>query len=444
MNIFFGVLQLIVIYGGCAFLCYSPFRYKLRITMSKLLMAQALILMAVAACYVALLLFTSNGMAHIGLLVTLLPCCVFYLWSLCESPYKSGMVLLFVTCYAAFICSCAVFIANLIFSDNVSNTILYTIACLFIGGATYLLVHTFLIERVMPTISIVNNMEIKRIYFMPLFYIILQVVFFTFYDTMLQMSDLVYFVVLIALDVFTYFLVMDMLHIIKGVADKIRMQEEISTSEKLLELQKNQYASWVSQIEAVRRARHDLKHHIAMIQTFLDKDDKDGLQEHVREFQRTLPETAPMMLCKHMEVNAILLHYYERAQKENIKLEMLANIEENVAINAGDLAVIFGNCLENAFEACARMNYTAEKSISLMAKPMGSGLAIIIDNTFDGEVSKENDIYLSSKRVKRAGVGMASVKLVVQKYAGIVSFESEGNIFMTSVRLSGKKTTEVE
>lgn len=442
MNVFFHILQFVVLYSGCAFLCYSPFRYKLRIAMSKLLVAQVLILAAITALYIVLLVCVSGGVAQIGLVVALLPCGAFYLWSLRESPYKSGMILLLVACYGAFICSCSVFISNLIFTDNVSNVILYTISSLFIGGATFLLVHTFLTERMMPTISAVNNIELKQLYFMPLFYVVLQVVFFTFYDIMSQMSHLVYFVIIVALDVFTYFFVMDILHILKSVADKIRMQEEISTAEKLLELQKSQYASWVTQIEAVRRARHDLKHHIAMIQTFLDKDDKEGLQAHVREFQRTLPETAPMMLCKNMDVNAILLHYYERARKENVKFELQANIEENIAINTGDLAVIFGNCLENAFEACARMDNKLEKSVSLMAKPMGNGLAIIIDNTFGGNVVKENDVYLSSKRAKRVGVGMASVKLVVQKYAGIASFESADNIFMTSIRLSGKKPIE--
>lgn len=437
MLVFLRVIQLVILYGGCAFLCYAPFRDKLRFSTATAALL-TLIFSVSIACYAVLLVFVSHTAARSFFLLSLPLCGLFFLRSIKKSTYKSVLVLLLTSCYGAFICGCAVFIANVIYPDKgLGYELLYTIACLFLGGATYLPICKFMDERMVPMFNLVSDRDMKSVYLMPLFYIVLQLVFFTFYDTMGQMSDLVYFVVLVSVTVSTYFLVNDLLHILSGTVDKMRMREEISTAEKLLELQKNQYASWVTQSEAVRRARHDLKYHIAMIQTFLDKDDKDGLREHVNNFQRTLPETAPMMLCKNIDVNAILLHYYDRARKENIRLEMHANVEENISINSQDLAVVFGNCLENAFEACGRMDPAAERTVSLMAKPVGMGLAIIIDNTFDGKAVKENDVFLSSKRNKQAGIGMASVRLIVQKYAGIVSFETAGSIFMTSIRLSG-------
>lgn len=439
MLIFFRILQLVILYLGGAYLCYAPFQHRLRLKTKRLAFTLALLFMTAIVGYVVFLVIGAENAMRSCFLLSFIACGAFYLWSIDESGYKSVVVLLLVICYGAFICGCAVFIANLMFPEKgLSYECLYTVAVLFIGGGTYLPAYRFMVERMIPTVNLVSSNDLQSVYFMPLFYIILQVVFFIFYDVMGQMSDLVYFVVLVSINVSTYFLVMDILNILNGTLDKLRMQEEISITEKLLDLQKSQYASWVTQIEAVRRARHDLKHHIAIIQTFLDKDDKQGLQEHIREFQRTLPESAPLILCKNMEVNAILLHYYERASKENIKLELLANVEESVSINSQDLAVVFGNCLENAFEACGRMAPEAEKRVSLMAKPMKKGLAIVIDNTFDGNVVKDNDVYLSSKRSMRAGVGMASVKLVVQKYGGIISFETENDLFMTSIRLGSR------
>lgn len=150
-----------------------------------------------------------------------------------------------------------------------------------------------------------------------------------------------------------------------------------------------------------------------------------------------------MQLCKHMAVNAILLHYYDRSRREGVRLSLLAEIEQDISINSQELSVIIGNCLENAFESCARTDPTAERTASLMAKPMGSGLTIVIDNTFDGRAVPEKDVYLSSKRDHgRTGVGMASVKLIVKKYGGFVSFETSGSIYMTSIRLGGRAVTE--
>lgn len=315
---------------------------------------------------------------------------------------------------------------------------LYTVAILLLGGATFTFTYNFLLNSILPPLELVGRADLKSIYFTPLFYIVLQIFFFVLYDTMGQMNDLIYLAILVTVNVSTYFLMTDILLVLRGAADKLRMQDELSTAENMLEMQKSQYASWVTQIEAVRRARHDLKHHIALVQTFLDSNDKEGLQLHVREFQRTLPESAPMQLCKHMAVNAILLHYYERAKKDGVALSMLVNIEQDIPFNSQDLSVIFGNCMENAFESCARMNPSAIRTVSLMAKPLGNGLAIIIDNTFEGLIIQGENGFLSSKRDhNRAGVGMASVKLIVKKYDGIVSFETAENIFMTSIRLNG-------
>lgn len=438
MLIFFRILQFILFYGGCAYLCYTPFKDKLRMEPRRLITALILLLSCIMAVYIGLTILEADFYAHFWFLAALPVCGGFYLFTINDSVYKSVLVLLLVGCYAAFVCGCSAFTSNLIFDKGLNYELLYTITFLFIGGATYLFIYEFTEKKLVPIINMIKSSELQSVYFMPLFYIILQAVFFTFYDTMGQMSDIVYLAVLIALNVSTYFITADIIHILNNSIDKVRMREELSTAENLLELQKNQYASWVSQIEAVRRARHDLKHHIAMIQTFLDSDDKEGLQEHVRNFQRTLPEAAPMMLCKNMDLNAILLHYYDRARKEGIKLTLLANVDGDIAINSQDLAVVFGNCLENAFEACARMDDNAEKSVSLMAKPMGRGLAIVIDNTFDGHAVMENEVYLSSKRNHRAGIGMTSIKLVVEKYDGIVSFETKDGLFMTSIRLGGK------
>lgn len=438
MIIFFRMLQFVIFYSACTILCYVPFKEKLSFSKAKLKVMITALFCVVLAAYISVLVFVPNEATQDLFLFALPICGAFYLLSFRDSGYRKVLVLLLVACYAAFICGCSAFIANIIFDKGKEYEILYTIATLFVGGVTYVLGYRFMQERFLPMVNLAGSKELQSICFMLLFYSVIQVAFFCIYDSLEQMSDLAYFVVLVVINILTYFVIMNILYFLSTAEDKKRMQEEISVTGKLLELQKSQYASWVLQIEAVRRARHDLKHHVGMIQTFLDTDDKHGLQEYVKEFQQNLPEASPMLLCKNIDVNAILLHYYERARKENIRLELLVDIDEDIKINSQDLAVVFGNCIENAFEACARMDENEEKVISLMAKPMGQGIAIVMDNTYNGHADIKNNVYLSSKGKNRVGVGLESVKLIVQKYAGVVSFETKGNLFMTSIRLGGQ------
>ncbi|MEG2440657.1 MAG: ATP-binding protein [Acetivibrio sp.] len=367
-----------------------------------------------------------------------------FLWQIKEISSQSILLLLFIGCYGVFICGCGAFTGNLLRGERMGYEILYAVASLFVEGATYFAVWRVMMEKVVPVVNKVSNGEAKSFCLMPFLYISLQAVFFILYDIMKEMENFGYFIVLFGFTIFAYFLIRDSLRILRNGIEKEKIEEENTIMGKLFELQKQQYASLTSQMKAIQRERHDLKHHIAIIQNFLDKDDKAGLQEYVQNFQHIVTESLPIMLCKNVEVNIILLHYYEKAQRENIKFEIYADIENDITINVQDLVVICGNCLENAFEACARMESFLEKKVSFMAKPMGKGLAIIIDNTFDGKIHKKGDVYLSSKRNHQTGIGMDSVQRVVKKYAGIILFETKENLFMTSIRLSGKTREEVK
>ncbi|MEG1781282.1 MAG: GHKL domain-containing protein [Clostridium sp.] len=442
MLIVLRILQFTMLYIGCAYLCYMPFQDKIRYSRRRISTVFFLLGSVMLTIYFVLYRWVSVQAAYLFFLAIIPIMGMAYLRSVKETIYKSLLVLLLVDCYAAFVCGWAAWLADWL-PLGIDTEILYTIAIVGIGALTYRPVYRFVSVKIMPLMNQVSVNDLQSIYWMPLFYMVLQATFFTLYNVTEQMNHLVYFIVLLALNISIYSLGYDIVRILNGTVDKLCMLEKLSTADQMLELQKNQYASWVAQIEEVRRAKHDLKYHIAMVQQFLDNDDKAGLQEYVRSFQRVLPTNIPIILCKNVSVNAILLYYYELARREKIKLELIADVDPDIAIDPRDLSVVFGNCLENAFEACARMEPEAEKTISLMAKPVGSGLAIIIDNTFDGQVHKENDVYLSDKREHSVGIGIESVKIIAKKYGGTVSFETKENIFMTSIRLGsavqGKK-----
>jgi hypothetical protein len=61
-------------------------------------------------------------------------------------------------------------------------------------------------------------------------------------------------------------------------------------------------------------------------------------------------------------------------------------------------------------------------------------LTVTVDNSFDSEVKKEGDMFLSSKR-EGEGIGIASVKAVAEKYGESARFEANGNVFQATVIL---------
>ena len=91
-----------------------------------------------------------------------------------------------------------------------------------------------------------------------------------------------------------------------------------------------------------------------------------------------------------------------------------------------------GNCIENAVEACRR--FDGERYIKIRSKKTYEMFTVIIVNSFDGNLKKEGDRFMSRKR-DGEGIGISSVKAIAEKYGEPALFEAEGNEFKATVIL---------
>ena len=135
-------------------------------------------------------------------------------------------------------------------------------------------------------------------------------------------------------------------------------------------------------------------------------------------------------------VPIILLHYLALAKAENINVNLDLKIPNDTFIEDIDFCIILGNCLENAIECCNKIT-EGEKFISIKSKITNYMIGFTIDNSFSGEIIKENNDFISTKKSKKHGIGISSVQAVASKYDGTAKFEvdSMNNIFKASILL---------
>ena len=94
---------------------------------------------------------------------------------------------------------------------------------------------------------------------------------------------------------------------------------------------------------------------------------------------------------------------------------------------------IFGNLLENALEACARMT-EGRRFLRLISSVHLDTLTVTMDNSFDGHADFDGERFRSSKR-DDFGVGLGSIRAVARKRGGDARFEPDGRVFRSSVYL---------
>lgn len=224
------------------------------------------------------------------------------------------------------------------------------------------------------------------------------------------------------------------LKVLETSRSRTQLEEALKHSDRILLTQKKQYDTLSAHMGEVRKARHDLRQHLAVVQSYIDQDDRMGLAEYIGVYKDRLPSDAPEYFCANGVVNAIVSYYAAQAWDSGIEFTATVAYPKDCPVSSTDITVLLGNLLENAVEACKR-EPGESMYIKLRVKQRGqSVLLILVDNTCRSTPLFENGTPLSSKRAS-VGIGVASIRDIAARYDGTAHFEQRENTFYASVRL---------
>lgn len=220
---------------------------------------------------------------------------------------------------------------------------------------------------------------------------------------------------------------------LKQTAENVSLLEKATMIQRQLAMENTHYATISRHIEETKAARHDLRHHLALIQAYVDSGNNKKLKEYINQYIESVPEDTVITLCKNYAVNSITHYYMDQARAENIETDIHITLPEVIGIADSDLCIVFGNLLENAVEAC-RSSKASNLFIAVSATLAGNYVVIAVDNSFEGDIRRDKDVFLSSKHNGK-GIGITSVQAVAEKYSGQTKFDYFDNVFRASVML---------
>lgn len=222
-----------------------------------------------------------------------------------------------------------------------------------------------------------------------------------------------------------------------NISDMVKMKKEneklvfdMNLLENSLAEQKRYNTMITRNEEITRKQRHDLRHQLVVIKE-LAGDTNPTLTEYLDSLIHSIPH-APKKYCENKAVNSIISHYGAICANESIALETKLNVPESEdSVLDNDLCLVFGNMIENAIEACRRLDNDG-CFIRLSADIRYKTLIITMDNSFDGHFKIRDGKYLSSKR-NDFGIGLSSIQSIAQKYGGDTEFVAKNGVFQSSL-----------
>lgn len=182
-------------------------------------------------------------------------------------------------------------------------------------------------------------------------------------------------------------------------------------------------------LRAMSALKHDLKNHLYSVSTLIkDHRQKESLDylsqmievcDHHKDYSRT----------QNITIDSILNFKLEQAKHKCINVTLDTQIPMNMQIASFDMTIILGNLLDNAMEALERVK-SDQRYLKIWIKYNKGRLIIKVINPFEGSVKKEGEDLLTTKIEQVGhGIGLKSIKEVVQKYDGEIKITYEDHIF---------------
>lgn len=207
---------------------------------------------------------------------------------------------------------------------------------------------------------------------------------------------------------------------------------------KLLEQQNETLKKSIADKEAfvndMKTVRHDIKNHLLTILQYADDGKNDEIKEYVNMLTNNhLPNILNYINTDNAAFDAVINSKIAICNQSNIFMEV--NIKQNTIINmsSDEIAVLFGNLLDNAIEAAEE---TKERRISVDIQTNESYLVILITNSINVSVLADNKNLETSKTDKELhGIGINSIKNIVEKHNGMIQFYEEENEFCCHIMI---------
>ena len=86
-----------------------------------------------------------------------------------------------------------------------------------------------------------------------------------------------------------------------------------------LAVQVMEYDDLSKRIMDARKTRHDLRHHVALLEQFADNMDVAALREYIDSFRKVHRLEEPMTYCENMTANAVLTYFAQMAAEQEIE-----------------------------------------------------------------------------------------------------------------------------
>lgn len=178
--------------------------------------------------------------------------------------------------------------------------------------------------------------------------------------------------------------------------------------------------------DGIRRMKHEMRNHLTNIKGLYESGNFGEMEQYITRMDESMNDRQ------------------KAAEKQGIRFQSGFIYPKSERYNAYDIGIIINNLLQNALEACGRMN-TVNRYISITSRQKKKFFLIEVRNSFEGEIVMDVDTNLPISTKGNGvsgslhGIGLSNVKREAEKYMGDLDIKVKKNEFSVTVLLQERR-----
>ena len=223
------------------------------------------------------------------------------------------------------------------------------------------------------------------------------------------------------------------------VVSLIEQDTEVKQQNNILSQQMEiQTASILALDKAYRQQRqttHDFQNHLCTISDLLAQKSYETAAKYVRELSQAQTSRILIVNTHHPIIDTILNQKYQMAVESQIEMRFCINDLSGIQLSASELVVLLSNLLDNAIEACRRIDTERLIRCTILEN---DGSFLSIRNTSLPVLITEHGIATTKASASEHGYGLPSVCRILDGLHAEYAYNYENGWFQFTAEIPKK------
>ncbi len=209
-------------------------------------------------------------------------------------------------------------------------------------------------------------------------------------------------------------------------------QADFQRERDMLDMQLRQSQTELESLRRIQQSaaayRHDMRHHLALLQGLASKGLMNEIKEYLQTAQSDIDAITPIRYCENETVNLVISAFAAKAKQSEVKLTVNVKLPDTLAFSDTELCSLLSNALENAIHAAQSIVDRNKRFIKLRTYSKNNKLCIDVRNRYQAEPVFHQGFPVT--REQGHGYGTKSMAHIIEKHGGVYQFSVKDGWFI--------------